>query len=383
MKSLVAENVEDDFWATRFGDGDIIDDNVVLATSPVVVDMTGTPSSSWGRFLQRGSDFATRSAAPVIQLCTTVWNCPLDMQGTWGSSFTGIFGVSEHHSTLENHMSNTQPPASAPLPATPPQYQAPVQQKKKSGVLGYIALTVAALGFIFAVIPGALIVGWILLPVGFILGIIALFVSRPIWTGIVAVVLSVVGTIVGLIVFFAVVAGAVSTAIGDTDVNVGASDDTSVTVESEAPAENSSAEVGTRGNPAPLGAPIDSTDWTVVVNSVTLNAADAILAANAFNDAPDAGTEYILVNYTVTYKGNEADGDIPAVVQLEYVTAGGNTVSSLDKLIVAPDDIDTLSALFNGASVTGNKAIQVPTPADGVLAITPGLFADKVFVAIN
>jgi hypothetical protein len=280
-------------------------------------------------------------------------------------------------------MSTPQPSASAPLPATPPQYQPPVGQKKKSSVLGYIALAVAALGFIFAVIPGALIVGWILLPVGFILGIIALFVSRPIWTGIVAVVLSVVGTIVGVIVFFAVVAGAVSTAIGDRDVTVGDPNDTAVSVESAAPAEGPSNEVGTRGNPAPLGAPIESADWTVVVNSVSLNAADAILAANSFNEAPDAGTEYILVNYTVTYKGNKADGDIPAVVQLEYVTAGGNTVSGLDKLVVAPDDIDTLSALFAGASVTGNKAIQVPSPADGVLAITPGLFADKVFVAIK
>src|SRR5690606_32080488 len=78
-------------------------------------------------------------------------------------------------------------------------------------------LAVAAVGFIFACVPGALIVGWILLPIGFILGIIALFQKgKPKWQGLTAIVISVAGTIVGVIVFLALAAGAVSDAIDDT-----------------------------------------------------------------------------------------------------------------------------------------------------------------------
>jgi hypothetical protein len=38
---------------------------------------------------------------------------------------------------------------------------------------------------------------------------------------------------------------------------------------------------------------------------------------------------------------------------------------------------------YSGASVTGNTALQVPSPADGVIAVRPGVIADKVFVAIQ
>lgn len=84
-------------------------------------------------------------------------------------------------------------------------------------MLGIIALAVAAAGFIFACIPGALIVGWLLLPVGFILGIVALFQKgKSKWQGVAAIIVSIVGTIVGVIVFIVVVAGAVSSAVDDT-----------------------------------------------------------------------------------------------------------------------------------------------------------------------
>ncbi|MFF1875766.1 DUF2510 domain-containing protein [Kitasatospora herbaricolor] len=56
----------------------------------------------------------------------------------------------------------TQAPPAVPaqaVPATAPQ----------RNVLGIVALAVAVLGFIFAAIPGALIVGWVLLPIAFIL----------------------------------------------------------------------------------------------------------------------------------------------------------------------------------------------------------------------
>ena len=74
---------------------------------------------------------------------------------------------------------------------------------------------------------------------------------------------------------------------------------------------------------------------------------------------------------------------MPAFVSLEYVTAAGVTVDALEKIVVGPDEMDIMSPLYEGASATGNHAIQVPTPADGVIAIRPGMVTDKIFIAIQ
>ena len=276
-------------------------------------------------------------------------------------------------------------PQSAPDAAFPQApTAAPVAAKKERNLAGIIALVVAAIGFIFACIPGALIVGWVLLPIGFILGIVSLFLKgKAKWQGITAIIVSIVGTVVGVIVFTVVVATAFTDAFGGSDVEVG--EPTTVTEEADAATEDEApaVEAGTRENPLPLGTPFSSDEWTVVVNSVTLNAQDQILAANSFNEAPDAGTEYILVNYTVTYTGTDPEGGMPAFVGVEYVTADGVTVDSLEKMVIGPDELDVMSALYEGASATGNHAIQVPTPADGVIAIRPGMITDKIFVAIQ
>lgn len=283
-------------------------------------------------------------------------------------------------------------PAYAPGTHTAPEYpqapfgQAPVAvaEKKQRNVAGLIALIVSAVGFIFACIPGALIVGWVLLPIGFILGIVSLFLKGKVkWQGITAIIVSIVGTIIGVIVFTVVVATAFTDAFGSSDVEVG--ETTTVTEEADTATDEEAAapEAGTRENPLPLGTEFSSDEWTVVVNSVTLGATDQIVNENMFNEAPDAGTEYLLINYTVTYTGTNAEGEMPTWVGMEYVTAAGVTVDPLDKMLVAPDAMDTMSPLYEGASATGNNAIQVPTPADGVLAISPGMMADKIFVAIQ
>ncbi|MFV9423774.1 DUF2510 domain-containing protein [Microbacterium sp. S1037] len=103
---------------------------------------------------------------------------------------------------------------------------APGPEKKTRNLLGIVALGLAAVGFIFACIPGALIVGWILLPIAFILGIVALFQKdKPKWQGLTAIIVSVVGTIVGVVVFFVVAATALNNAIDDTVTDkVGTSD---------------------------------------------------------------------------------------------------------------------------------------------------------------
>lgn len=262
--------------------------------------------------------------------------------------------------------------------------------KKQRNVLGLIALIAAVVGFIFACIPGALIVGWVLLPIAFILALVSLFLKdKAKGMGITALILSIVGTIVGFVVFFTVVSASVDEAFGSGDTTV-------VEPSADAAAESApegetveeepaTAAEGTRETPYPIGSVIENEEWRVVVNSVTLGATDAVMAANEFNEAPAEGSEYVLVNYSTTYIGDDADGQTPAFVTLAYVTAEGTTVNSYDSLAMPPEPMDSMSTLYTDGTATGNTVFEVPTATagEGVLAITPGLLGDKVFVAVK
>ncbi|MCT9625771.1 hypothetical protein HWD94_11620 [Pseudarthrobacter equi] len=241
------------------------------------------------------------------------------------------------------------------------------------------------LGFIFSCVPGALIIGWVLLPIAFILSIVSLFVKdKAKWMGVTALIVSIVGTIVGFMVFFAVVGSSFDNAFGSGDTKVAAPSAEAGT--NAGAAENKTAtKAGTRENPSPIGSVIESDDWRVVINGVTLAASDAVLAANQFNDPPAEGSEYILVNYSVTYVGDDPNGQMPAFVSVDYVTADGRTINSFEKSVIEPEAINTTSALYKDGTATGNTAFEVPsaTAGQGVLAVRPGMLGDKAFVAVK
>lgn len=270
-------------------------------------------------------------------------------------------------------------------------------------VLGLIALIAAILGTIFACIPGALIVGWVLLPIAFVLALVSLFLrGRKRGAGIAGLIVSVVGTVIGVVVFFAVVADSVDEAFSeDTTVSepeegagdaedagsedAGSEDAGSEDAGSEeSAAEDDGAEQGTRANPYSPGAEISSSDWAVTVNSVDLDATDAVLAENELNEAPDEGHTYILVDITVQYTGDDPEGSMP-MTSVAYVSPEGNTFDGTDMTAAAPNSFDSMSTLYEGASTTGNIALQVPADGveDGTLKVSPGMLADDVFVAVE
>jgi hypothetical protein len=272
-------------------------------------------------------------------------------------------------------MTNT-PTDQESQPNPPLQAASPVKDKN---VLGIVAFIVAIVGFIFASIPGALIIGWILLPIAFILAIIALLLTgKGKKLALIGLIISIVGTIVGAVVFVSGVANAFDDAFSSGDTTVTAPEGQTGEI------EKADEKQGTRANPYPIGSAITQGDWTVTINSVNLDATDEVTSANMFNDAPDAGSVYILVNITATYIGPDPDGE-SSWTSVNYVTAGGNTIDGSAKFISAPDSFDSLSTLYEGASITGNQALQVPadTAADGVLAVNLTLLGDKVFVAIK
>lgn len=262
----------------------------------------------------------------------------------------------------------------------------PQPPKEGRNVLALVALIVAAVGFIFACIPGALILGWILLPIAFILSIVSLFLKgRGKALGVIGLVVSVVGTVVGFIVFFAVVSTAFDDAFNDGDVTVVEQPTEETDEVSEEEEEPAAAEAGTRANPHALGTTISNDEWEVTINSVTFDAGDAVEAENQFNEPAPEGSEYVLINATITYVGDDEEGGIPAFVGIEYVTATGETVDTLDSFAVAPDALDSMSTLYNGGTASGNIAIAVPSEnaESGVIAVSPGMLADTVFYAVQ
>lgn len=279
------------------------------------------------------------------------------------------------------------PSPEGPLPPAPPTPGALLEPaKQKNSTVGLIGLIVGALGFVFAIIPGAALLGWILLPVAFVLGIVAMFQAGKKTFGILAIVLSIVGTIAGVIALTAVVSSAVDDALAETSVEIQTTKPEAEVAPTEegaaedqpAPAEKPAAEVGTRENPAPIGVAFSSRDWEVVVNSVTLDATAEVLAANEINGPPEPGFQYMLVNLTVTYTGE--DSSLDSMVSLAYVSAAGEVFNTFDAFAVAPEPRFGMNELYTDASSTGNEVIAIPVAADGLLRVSPGLLAEEVFV---
>lgn len=280
---------------------------------------------------------------------------------------------------------------SAPTPE-----HAPETKASGRNVLGLIALITAVLGAIFACVPGALILGWILLPIAFVLSLVSLFLKgRRRGAGIAGLIVSILGTVVGVIVFLTVVADAFDEAFTDETTgsqpavqeDEGTGEDASggeEGSEAEPAAGEEDAQEGTRENPYPLGTELSSSNWTVTINSVDLDADAAVAAENPYNEAPDEGHRYILVNLTATYTGEDPDGSTPWA-SVDYVSPAGNTFSSTDRMVVQPEGFDRTSTLYEGASATGNIALHVPSDGieEGVLAVSPDMFADTVYVEVS
>lgn len=188
-------------------------------------------------------------------------------------------------------------------------------------------------------------------------------------------VLSIVGTIVGVAVFIGTMAAAVDEAFG--------SGDTTVTQPADAAEEPSDEEAapaaaeGTRENPYPIGSTVSSDDWTVVVNSHNADGNAIVADGNMFNEAPPAGSHYEVVNYTVTYTGTESA--YAAEVIIDLLTSAGSVVNSFDSLATLSDSMG-LDELYTDGTATGSVAFLVPDGETVLIRVSPGLFADEVFI---
>ena len=258
----------------------------------------------------------------------------------------------------------------APWPPYPPS-AGPQAQVKQKNTVGLIALVVGVIGFIFACIPGALIIGWVLLPIAFILGIVGLCLSgKAKATSIAAVIISVVGTVVGVSVFAVVVGDAFSNAFTNASLSP-----TAPTAMNGPSGGNQSGTRGSRENPLPIGETVSNQDWQVTLGTPR-EAWSEIAATNQFNEPPASGMQYWIVPVTAIYTGDKT-GSPAFGITIKFVGSDNRTYD--DRCGVIPDPVSDVGELYRGGQAKGNACVAVPAGASGLWTVTTGFIGKPVF----
>lgn len=121
---------------------------------------------------------------------------------------------------------------------------------------------------------------------------------------------------------------------------------------------------GTRENPLPIGTTIEMGDWKLTVTDVALDATEAIMSENEFNEPPVDGRQFLLFGVEATYDGTDS-GTAWLDFSWAVVGSGGNTFGDSGDLEdycgVIPNDLNEAGEAFPGASVSGNVCFSVPS----------------------
>lgn len=264
---------------------------------------------------------------------------------------------------------------------TPADYGTQPASAPTSQALGITALVVSIIAFLLGWLP---IFGTIAAIIGLGLGIAAIVKRQHKGLSITATVLSVIALITSIVM--TILAGTIGQeALKEIEARASMSASAS---DSSASSESQSGNgQGSRNNPYAIGTTISSADWDVVINSVTLDATQDVLAVTSYNEAPPEGYTYAVVNVTATFKGK--DSEITDFVSFAYVGVDGTVIRENEGangdglFVVSPDPDFSGKELYAGGSATGNVTLLVPVSPDGVLRVNPGLLADEVFVSLS
>jgi hypothetical protein len=251
----------------------------------------------------------------------------------------------------------------------------PPAPAKQGNTIGLIALIVGVVGFIFACIPGALVVGWVLLPIALILGIVGACQSgKSKGTSIAAIIVSIVGTVVGVVVFTVVVGTAFSDAFKKSDLSAPTAASQAGSTSQASPSN----ERGSRENPFAIGDPVESKEWQITLGAPH-EAGTTIAAENQFNDPPKPGMEYWMVPVTATYTGDKT-GNLTIGISVKFV--GSDNVTYDDSCGVIPSPLSDVGDLYKGGTAKGNVCVAVPAGANGLWSVAT-LFGDPAFFKAN
>jgi hypothetical protein len=118
--------------------------------------------------------------------------------------------------------------------------------------------------------------------------------------------------------------------------------------------------IGTKSSPVPLGTKVTlPKQYDFVVNAYTPGADQLVKAANEYNDAAPAGSQYVLVTFTVTNNGIE-DKRTPAYDLFpKAVSASGKSYEASSCLATLSNPIPYFNDVFTGTTVSGDVCFIV------------------------
>ena len=145
----------------------------------------------------------------------------------------------------------------------------------------------------------------------------------------------------------------------------------------------------TRGSPVALRTAARAGDWRIQVLSTTPHATSAVAEENRFNDPPQTGWQFYIVEVEVTYLG---EGSQSPWLHVDFGGLGsGNAVRS-NSCGVIPNDLDDFTELFTGGSIRGNICFPAPSAevsAGGMVLLVDGstggsrIDQDRAYLALE
>ena len=148
-------------------------------------------------------------------------------------------------------------------------------------------------------------------------------------------------------------------------------DDVNDDLHNSAPVRPSSAQAGEGQAEAPpaapvvlaLGQPGQLTEYTVTVDSVTLNGNDIVAKENQFNSPPTG--QYVLVGITVTYNGTD-EGDPWIDLSTKFIGTDSRKYNESSCSAVVPNEASDLPTLLPGGTGSFQACLDVaPTAIPG------------------
>ena len=143
---------------------------------------------------------------------------------------------------------------------------------------------------------------------------------------------------------------------------------------------------GARSNPYPVGTPVRLDGaWRLTVNSATLDA-DAQVAA--LNPPPSAGSQYAVVNVSLTYVGPGTSNVASYVDEWLGAEGAGNALYQLACTPPPPDLSAVTEASAPGQTLTGNLCFEIASSEASTLllvgtATTPEDTFKNVYFALG
>ncbi|WRS30722.1 hypothetical protein U6G28_03280 [Actinomycetaceae bacterium MB13-C1-2] len=190
-------------------------------------------------------------------------------------------------------------------------------------------------------------------------------------TAIVVIIVAVIAGIVGLFIMAALLFSPSTDSSRPDPTQVDPNRGSSQTKQPSTTSSNSAS--GTRDNPNAIGSELVSSDWTIIVTGVDMNATDYLISEDSYlEEELGSGMKYILVDLTATYTGEETGLSYEVIT--DFVSSKGQVYN--EAYAYFPDRWGDIAEVYPGGELSGRVALAIPEDEAGVIRITPGYSYD-------